>query len=423
MELIQQFMPFEAFTILVLVAVFVFATYFKINIGLVALLAAYFLGAGLLDMDAKEIVSAFPDNIFMLILGLTLLMGIANLNGSVAWLVNRLVKLSGGNLALLPISMFVICILVSSFGAAVAPILFVIGLKFAVQYKINPLLLGAMVLHGTQAGFFSPISPYGLLFDSLSEKSGFSISPWILYFQVCLAHMLLAVVIFFAMGGRQLLSRKVDKAVLQASIDDAGPLSPVQLVTLIGLLCFLLGVTVLQMNAGFLAICISIFILLFSDEDVKLESINKIAWAVLLIITGVLILVGVLQNAGVFTWLAEQTQVMGSPIWIALFLCVLAAAATAVSSTFGTFSILVPLVAPFVLAGDINGTALLVAIAISAAVTDICPFSPWGAMFLGYADPAQRQTLMRQMLRYTGVLILVVPLISWLVLLVLPQLF
>ena len=71
--------------------------------------------------------------------------------------------------------MFVIAAVLTSVGAvspgAVA-IIAPIALGFATQYKISPLLMGLMVIHGAQAGGFSPISIYGGITNGVVAKAG-----------------------------------------------------------------------------------------------------------------------------------------------------------------------------------------------------------------------------------------------------------
>jgi hypothetical protein len=79
---------------------------------------------------------------------------------------------------------------------------------------------------------------------------------------------------------------------------------------------------------------------------------------------------------------------------------------------------LLPLSSPLLLAGELEVTALLSLVAISAAVTDISPLSPLGAMFLASCTGMNRDRIFRQMLLYTTVMIVAVPVIVWLALIV-----
>lgn len=406
-------MVLELQLLFLLVSVFVIGTRFNINIGLVALVAAYFAATVLMDLDDKAILAGFPTSLFIMIMGIMMLMTIANMNGAVDWLVARIVSATGGNMAILPWMLFFVGAAVSSFGVAAAPILFVIGLSFAVRYHMNPLLMGAMALHGNQCGFFSPIAPYGLLFSDLAERAGYSVDSFKLYIAVLVGHFILALIVFFIFGGAKLFKQRVSSDVIAQTVKDAGELSTERVVTLLGLASLLLGVVLFQLNVGFWAICISFCLLFFCSEDTKDKIVGAVPWSIVLIIVGVLIFVGVLQEAELFKWLADQAGLVGSPVVVALLMCFLAAAVTAVSSTFGTFSILIPLSAPFIINGDLSAVGLIAAIGISAAVTDISPYSPWGALFLGSSTEVNKNLLMKDMLRYVLALIILVPLVTW----------
>lgn len=413
-------MPIELLLILLLLVVFIIAPIFELNIGLVALVAAYVIGVGLLGMKTSAITGGFPGDLFIILLGLILLMSIANLNGSVDYLVGKMIQLSGGNIALLPWLVFFTGVIVSSFGPPAAPILFIIGLNFAKKYSINPLLMGALALHGTQAGMYSPVAPYGALLAGLAKKSGIEIDSLTLYGLVVALNFLLAIVLFFAFGGKKLIGQQLDKLALKEMVKKAGSLNLERGLTFLGFLIFLVASMIRPREGGFVALTISMLLLMIATKKVRRQAIENIAWPILLIISGVLILVNVLESAGTFVWLAEQGNALGSPKLVGLILGYIAGAVTTVTSTFGTFGILVPMAAPFVESGALNGTTLLVAISVAASVTDISPFSTFGAMFLSFAEEFDKQKLMKQMFRYTIILILVMPLVTWL-LLVLPN--
>ena len=60
------------------------------------------------------------------------------------------------------------------------------------------------------------------------------------------------------------------------------------------------------------------------------------------------------KGAGTADWLAGQGKTLGSPLLMGLVLCFIVAVVTGVASTIGTIGILVPLSAPFVLAGELE---------------------------------------------------------------------
>ena len=71
--------------------------------------------------------------------------------------------------------MFAVTALLTAIGAASPAACAIIGpiaLGFAGRYKINPLMMGMFVVHGAQAGGFSPISIYGTITNSVMADNG-----------------------------------------------------------------------------------------------------------------------------------------------------------------------------------------------------------------------------------------------------------
>lgn len=414
-------MPIQLTLLFLLILIFFIGTKFEVNIGIVAIVFAYLVGTLVLDMKTSEIIAGFPSDLFIMLFGLLLLMTIASLNGTVNYLVGKMVQLSQGNIMLLPWVIFFSGVIISSFGPPAAPILFIIGLGFATKYDVNPLLMGAMALHGTQAGMYSPIAPYGVYVGSLARKTGFTLDPWLFYaWIVCLA-FLLAIVLFFVFGGKKLIGKKLDKEVIRATVEQGGQLDFTRTLTLLGFLFLLIGSFFNPRDLGLIAILVSAVLLIFTKKEIKEQTFQKMGWQVLLIVVGVLVYVNVLQKVGTFIWLAEQGNSLGAPKIVALIMSYVAAAVTAVSSTFGTYGFLIPMTGPFIETAAFDSTLFLVALAFSASVTDISPFSPFGAILLGFAgDDIDKDKLMKDMFKYTFALILIMPLVTWL-LLVLPN--
>lgn len=413
----------ELYLILLLVAVFVIAIITEINIGLLALTAALAAGTLFMGMSGNEVFSGFPAPLFLMIFGLLLLLGIAMLNGTVDWLVSVLLRSAGGRLILIPWVMFVVAFVACSLGPAAFPILFVIGAGLSRDFNIPPLLLGAMVLHGNQAGMFSPIAPYGLLFAGLAPEHLGPHSQWEVYAWVAALHLAVAIVAFVVLGGRSLSGRRLTSDDMQSMIDSTPPLNFQIILTLIGLAALVFGAIFTDLGVGVIAVFISFLLSLSLSKEDRVKSMTTVPWSVLMVIAGVLIYVAVLQEAGAIAWLADKAAALGSVHVVVLALCYLAAVLTAISSTFGTFGVLIPLSAPFVASGAVDATSLLTAIAISAAVTDICPFSPLGAILVGSHDKDVQQGLQKDALSYTLAVTIIVPPIAWAVVFGLPMLF
>jgi di/tricarboxylate transporter len=165
----------ELISILVLGLIFVIATLLPVNIGVLAFAAAFLVGTLVADQSTDDIIAGFPSDLFLTLVGITYLFAVAQNNGTVDWLIELAVRAVRGRIGAMPWIMFALAAALTAVGAvspgAVA-IIAPIALGFAVQYQISPLLMGLMVIHGAQAGGFSPISIYGGITNGSWRRPG-----------------------------------------------------------------------------------------------------------------------------------------------------------------------------------------------------------------------------------------------------------
>ena len=132
------------------------------------------------------------------------------------WLVHAAVRAVGGRAAPIPWVMFVVTAVLTASArssrravAIVAPI----ALGFAVQYGINPVLMGLMVINGATAGGFSPISVFGSIVNGVVERNDLAENATLLFVSArSSSTSLLSVVVFFLFGGRELLGHAPRRA-------------------------------------------------------------------------------------------------------------------------------------------------------------------------------------------------------------------
>ncbi|MYS95453.1 MULTISPECIES: SLC13 family permease, partial [Streptomyces] len=200
----------ELISILVLVVVFVIATTRSVNMGALAFAAAFGVGGLVADLDADGIFAGFPGDLFVVLVGVTYLFAIARANGTTDWLVHAAVRLVRGRVALIPWVMFALTGALTAIGAvspAAVAIVAPIALSFAARYGISPLLMGAMVVHGAQAGGFSPISIYGSIVNGIVEREKLPGDEVVLFLSSLAANLVIAGVVFIVCGGLKLWAR------------------------------------------------------------------------------------------------------------------------------------------------------------------------------------------------------------------------
>ncbi|MFC9506848.1 SLC13 family permease [Streptomyces sp. NPDC057002] len=411
----------ELISILVLVVVFVIATTRSVNMGALAFAAAFGVGGLVADLDADGIFAGFPGDLFVVLVGVTYLFAIARANGTTDWLVHAAVRLVRGRVALIPWVMFALTGALTAIGAvspAAVAIVAPIALSFATRYGISPLLMGAMVVHGAQAGGFSPISIYGSIVNGIVEREKLPGNELVLFLASLAANLVIAGVVFVVCGGLKLRAQGADSdsAAPTLSPDETSLTAP-RTATLTSLLALVVAVLVFDLDAGLTAITLAVILSTLWPEDSRTAT-SQIAWPTVLLICGVLTYVGVLDEMGTITWAGEGVGGIGVPLLAALLLCYIGALVSAFASSVGIMGALIPLAVPFLERGEIGAIGMVAALAVSATVVDVSPFSTNGALVLAAAPDVDRERFFRQLMVYGGIVVAVVPAAAWLVMVV-----
>ncbi|MGF0311082.1 SLC13 family permease [Rhodococcus sp. IEGM1428] len=447
-------MSTELIPILALVVMFLAATVFPVNMGALGFVAAFFVGTIAVGMGADDIIAGFPSSLFLTLVGITYLFAIAQNNGTVDLLVRGAVRLVGGRVALIPWVMFGITGVLTSIGAlgpAAVAIVAPIALGFAARYKINALLMGMMVIHGAQAGGFSPISIYGVTVNNIAAKAGLVNSPLTLFLGSMLFNAAIGAALFMFLGGRSLIGRSVhdedgtrpdgdsggvggggSRTVMRGlgsstpkpsgqtvTVENAPPLATAvkavtfdQILTLIGLASLAIFSLVLDLDVGFISMTVAVILALASPKAQK-GAINQISWSTVLLIGGVLTFVGVLQEAGTVEYVGDAVAGIGIPLLVALLLCYIGAIVSAFASSTAILGVTIPLAVPFLLAGEVGAIGVIVALSIASTIVDVSPFSTNGALVLANAQDVDRDVFYKQILKYSALVVIIGPLIAW----------
>lgn len=146
----------------------------KMNTGLLCMALAFVTGrmAGISD---AEIVSGFNSSLFVMLLGVTYLFGLAEINGTLSLLSKKIVALSGRRTFLVPIVMYVFATILSALGPGTIPttaIMMVFGMTLAVEMNINPAMLAAIIFLGAAGGGMSPLAATGIIGLNLCGEFG-----------------------------------------------------------------------------------------------------------------------------------------------------------------------------------------------------------------------------------------------------------
>ena len=420
-------------------------------------------------------LAGFPADLFIILVGVTYLFAIAKNNGTVDWLVQAAVRMVGGRVALIPWVMFVVISILTAFGAVVpaaVAIIAPVGLSFAKRHGINPVLMSLLIINGASAGGFSPISIFGAITNGVVDNSGLPSSPGLLFVSSYVFNFVLSIVVFFMFGGRELLHRRAptqvedggepDEAELDeedfdddvlrderrrestSGASDGGSSSVAsgvgtgrpgavgqkrrtepdtverlsldrsRVLTLVAIVGTAVAAFFFGLDIGVVAITAAVVLSLFSGEASK-AAVGQIAWPTILLITGIVTYVAMMQEVGTIDWLGGQVAQIGVPLLAALVICFIGAAVSAFASTTGILGALIPLAVPFLLSGQVGAVGLIIALALSSSVVDSSPFSTSGALCVANSPEDQRDFVYRRLLQWGMSMIIVAPITTWLV--------
>ncbi|MDF3604919.1 SLC13 family permease [Paracoccus sp. DMF-8] len=453
-------------SIYALVAMFVVATIWPINMGVLAFVGAFLVGTLLAAQTTKDIIGGFPSGLFLTLVGITWLFALAQNNGTIDWLVRMAVRAVKGRIGAIPWIMFGISALLTSVGAVspgavaiVAPI----ALGFAFRYHISPMLMGMMVVHGAQAGGFSPISIYGGITNGVVAKAGLPLSPMTTFAASFAVNATVALILFILLGGRKLMQARMETAApvnvphieiaraatgpqifgdseaqaLSGRIAKEGGGSSNKLVaeveegnepdgnlyqvfTLASLALLAVLVLAFKLDIGLVALTIGLGLALWNPTMQK-RAMAQVAWPEVMLITGVSTYVAVLEAMGTIDFVGDSVANLGSPLTAALLLFFIGAVVSAFASSTAVLGSLIPLAVPF-LQGDsgVSAIGFIAGMAVASTIVDVSPFSTNGALVLANSQGVDRDAFFRKLLGYGALVTIVAPVILWLIFIVVP---
>lgn len=433
-------------SIVVLVAMFVIATVLPVNLGALGFVAAALVGVLAAGMSLDDVLAEFPGDLFLILVGLTYLFAVAHHNGTVDLLVRWSMRLVRGHLVAAPWIFFTLSAVFSAIGALFAvAIVAPLAMPFARRYGVSLLLMGMMVIHGSLAGAFSPISVYGTFVAGVVGPTGIPFSSTTLFLAPLVINLVIAAVIFVVLGGRSLAGTRVQHAAPTVAgrpsaggdgapvategagspdrtdddeADDEDDDEPVrvgrpQVLTLIGILALAVGTVGFNLDVGVLSLTIAVTLGILCPAGHR-EAAQGIAWSTVLLVCGVITYVGVLQEAGTVDVVGQGIVALGVPLLAALLLCYLGGVLSAFASSAGILGVAIPLALPFLQQGSVSAIGMVAALAVASTVVDVSPFSTNGALVLA-STPADvdRDAFYRRMLIYSGVVVVLGPLLAW----------
>ena len=177
MEMIRAILP--QLSLLVLIMVIAVGFVKKINIGFFSIGAAFLLallgmavelqiksGDTMRLLKASDVVKGFSSSMFVTLVGVTFLFGMASQNGTLDLFSKKIVALVGKRTYLIPVLMFFLSAFISAIGPghiAAGILMTTFAVYLALELDINPMATALYAKLGANAGCASPLSLTGIL--------------------------------------------------------------------------------------------------------------------------------------------------------------------------------------------------------------------------------------------------------------------
>lgn len=384
--------------LIVLVAVLVVSCFSSLNVGVAALAAAWVIGAYVAPhynskIDVATVIGGFPVKLFIDLAGTTLLFAAAQMNGTLALLVDGGVRLCGGRARLLPFLYFALAALLSAIGPgniAAAALLAPSALALAARLKIPPLVMIIAVAHGSIAGGASSLTPIGIIIADNYRKHGLQgiFASTIAMNAVVNAVLALSGGLFF--GGRWWFNASAPRSELTTAPAETAPparMSAACVVTLSAIVGLIIAVLMVRnLNLGFAAFAAAaiVFVTRSADES---SSIRAMPWNVILLVVGVSTFIALCERTGAVDLISQSMKYVADERTVVGWSAFLTGVISIFSSTSG---VVLPTFLPAV--GDIvrevgggNPGSVATAIVVGSNAVDVSPLSTIGALCIAAA--------------------------------------
>lgn len=388
----------------------------KINVGILSLVFAWIIGIYFGGMKLNDLVAAFPTQLFLTLVGVTFLFTQAQLNGTLNRVAHHAVLSCRGNLGLIPIMFFCLALGLGSIGPgsiAAAALVAPMAMAVAGRVGISAFLMAIMVGNGANASSLSPIAPTGIIVNNLMARIGLMGFQWRNYFSVMLAHTVVAFAGYLAFGGWRLFARSCpeqDIVVDSVSASDVSHTAsdPSQIfarshwITLLVIGALIVGVIFFNVHVGMGALAGAVLLTLLKVGD-EANAIRMIPWGPIMMVTGVTVLIGLLERTGGMSLFTSLLARLSSQRSVTGFIALLTGWISVYSSTSG---VVLPAFLPTVpgLISNLGGgdpLAIASSINVGSHLVDVSPLSTTGALCIAAAPPTEDiRSLFRKMMAW-----------------------
>lgn len=400
-----------------------------LNVGFLGIGFAIVVGGIFSGLTGAKIMASFPLSLFMILVGVTFLFGMAQTNGTMEKLTAYSVRVCKGNTAMIPLIVYMLTTFITTIGpgniagcALMAPV----AMAIAARVNMSAFLMTLIVVGAANGAAFSPFAPAGIISNGLIAKMAPQIGlaadslnglAWKIHLNSTLAQGFINIGGFFVLGGWAWIQKQRGATI---NIDEIAPkpepFNKHQILTLamVGVLILLVVLpglpgmkamfpkVILNMlsNVGSIAFVLSCVLMLAGSGDSK-AAVRVMPWGVIMMVCGVSVLIDVMDKAGGLNAMVKMIGAVSNPTSINFFLGLIPGLISAYSSSSG---VVMPMFLPMVpgLMNEVGGgsaTAMISSINVGSHIVDTSPLSTLGALCIASAgDHEDKAKLFRNLL-------------------------
>lgn len=386
----------------------------NINVGYIGIGFGVLVGGLFSNLAGSAVQKFFPLTLFMLLAGVTFFFGMAQTNGTLQKVTDHALRLCKGNAALIPLMLFAIGTVLTAIGPgniAVPALMAPLAMAIAHKLKMPAFLMTLIVVGSANGAGLSPLAPTGIISNGIIAQGADAMGipadalnglGWKIFFNCFLAQGLVTLVGFMLMGGMKWLKEEAGKELdIDAIAPKPEPFTAAQKATIVMILVLVVMVILpalpgmketlpkpflnITTDVGSVAFILSCILMIAGYGDSK-SAIKAMPWGVIMMVSGVNILIEVMDESGGLNFLVKIMTDISTPTTIMLWTSFVAAVISAYSSSSGVVMPMFLNMAPGIV--QITGCdpiALCSAIDVGAHLVDTSPLSTLGAICLASA--------------------------------------
>lgn len=364
-------------SLIILSAIILIGFFRKVNVGLIAILGVTIFGSCIAWGDSA-IISGFSTSTFVMLLGVSFLCSAAVSNGALELTAKKFLRLSGGNIMVAPIFLYLIGYGIAAIGPGCVPALGIVAalsLPLGKSTGYNSVMLAVIGEIGSFAGRFSPITPESLLIRGLAEVQGISGYETHVLIYATVTTLVLAAVAFVYFKGYKVKGKAMEQETLE-------PFNKNQLLTLAAFGIVIISCMFFGRNVGLISFAAGVVLILIGAADEK-KVFQGVSWSTLLMITGVGMLMNVVIEVGGVQLLSDALSSIMTPHTAVGIQGFIAGVMSWFSSAIGVvWPTMVPTVGDIAASVGISPDGLIGIMCLTASFAGLSPASTGGGLIM-----------------------------------------